>query len=152
MHSYISSREEILPFDYALKIEHWSVLPATIWHDIHNIKCKHTYLIFPLGHPNFLQQLSWLKDFQSLICFTFSHHTIIPWIPQVWKSCWNTCFLSWSMNLLMKIPSKNLEDLAYPHQQMFPFDKMYDTPCTRWPCHLCSNEIPKNYILDFHRF
>jgi len=56
------------------------------------------------------------------------------------------------MNISMKIPSKNLEDLKYPHQQVSPFDRCMMNLVLDDLTTYVSNEIPKGYILDSHRF
>lgn len=155
IHSCIPLKEEILNFDYDLNIDHWSMFTCNhmIW--LYNIECMHTYMIFLYAiQTPFNNFLDW-RELQSLeLLHLLYHRTIIPWIPQVGNSWWNTFFPSWSVNLWMKIPSKILEDLNYPHLLDVYIRQMHNEPCTRLTFYFfpisdtyVTNEVSKSYIL-----
>ena len=90
------------------------MLPATIWHDysILNIS-MHTsssYGSSILATTSLIERA--LIPWFDLPFMSSYHH---PMNSISWGSWWNTCFLFRLVNLLMRIPSENLEDLAYPH-------------------------------------
>jgi len=70
-----------------------------------HVTCNHMYRTlqyriqacipnFVLGHTNFLQQLPWLKELQSVdLLHFFSHYIIIPLFPTRWNSWWNPFIL-----------------------------------------------------------
>ena len=126
----------------------------TTWH--YKIKHKHTYLIFPLSHVSFFQQLPWLKRSSIPWSASFlmsSHHH--PMNSISWSFWWNTCFFSRLVNPPIRIPSENLEDLAYTHLENVSF-LMYDEPCPGWllPFLQCPMRFPRaiSFKFDCHGF
>lgn len=124
------------------------------WHC--NIKHKHTYLILPLGHLGFFEQLPWLKIFlipwSASFLMSSYHH---PMNSISWSFWWNTCFFYRLVNPPMRIPSKNLEDLVYPHLENVSF-LMYDEPCPGclYPFLQCPMRFPRyiSFKFDCHGF
>ena len=91
------------------------MLPTTIWHDIiilnTSIHTSFTFMSSSLLSTASLIEVSSIPWSASSLMSSYHH----PMKSTSWSSWWNTCFLSRSVNPPMRIPSKNLEDLAYPY-------------------------------------
>ena len=152
MNFCIPLREVILPFDYALKIEHWSMLLATneMTSTISNVSI-HTSFFLSVIQTSCNNFLDW-RSSNHLICFIFMSSYHHPMNSTRLEFLMKAFFSSWSVNLSMKIPSDNPKDIKYPHQQMFPFNRCMMNLVLDDLAIYVSNENPKSYILYFHRF